>query len=198
MQFDTTTSALIAMDFQSTIQGTLPDAGTVTRQAAAAIAATRAAGARTGFVRVAFTRDELSAFPPHSAMGQRMNAIADKVLADAPMTQVDPQLEPRESDISVRKRRVGPFSTTDLDAQLRAAGIDTLILAGIHTSGCVLSAVREAFDLDYRVVVLADACADPDPAMHDFLVEKLLPKQATVMTVADYIAAIGASARQLA
>jgi nicotinamidase-related amidase len=44
------------------------------------------------------------------------------------------KLRPAHGEIVVRKMRVGPFSTTDLRAQLRKAGIDTLLLAGIRTS----------------------------------------------------------------
>ena len=85
----------------------------------------------------------------------------------------------------------GRFRQPILTRKLRARGIDTLVLSGIHTSGCVLTAVREAHDLDYRVIVLADACADPDAQMHDVLIAKVLPKQAEVMTVDDYVAALG-------
>lgn len=87
-------------------------------------------------------------------------------------------------DIVVRKTRVGSFSTTNLDLQLKSAGIDTLILTGVHTSGVILTTVREAHDLDYRVIVLSDACADPDPEIHEFLVTRILPKQALVCSSA--------------
>ena len=82
-------------------------------------------------------------------------------------------------------QRVGAFSTTDLDAQLRGRGIDTLILAGISTSGVVLSTVRDASDRDYRVLVLADATADPDPGVHEFLIGRIFPRQADVITVGE-------------
>jgi nicotinamidase-related amidase len=193
MQFNPPATALVAMDFQPNIQASAANSSEVTSRAAEAIATIRKAGGHAAFVRVAFTLDELAAFPAHSVMGQRMKSVADKVLADAPATQLDPRLGAREGDISVRKRRVGPFSTTDLDAQLKAAGVDTLVLAGIQTSGCVLTAVREASDLDYRLIVLSDACADPDAEMHAFLLNRVFPRQASVMTLADYTAAIGAA-----
>jgi nicotinamidase-related amidase len=85
----------------------------------------------------------------------------------------------------VRKTRVGAFSTTDLDQQLNDRGITTLILAGVSTSGVVLSTVREAADRDYRIYVLADASADRDPHVHAVLTEKVLPMQAHLITVAD-------------
>jgi nicotinamidase-related amidase len=51
-----------------------------------------------------------------------------------------------------------PFVGTDLETLLRANGIDTLVLAGVHSSGVVLSTVRRAGDLDYRLVVVRDCC----------------------------------------
>ena len=81
--------------------------------------------------------------------------------------------------------RVGAFSTTDLDQQLKDRGITTLIRAGVSTSGVVLSTVREAADRDYHIYVLADASADRDPHVHAVLTEKVLPMQAYLITVAD-------------
>ncbi len=81
----------------------------------------------------------------------------------------------------VRKTRVGPFGTTDLDTQLRDRGLDTLLLAGISTSGVVLSAVRDGHDRDYRLIVISDLCADPEPDIHAFLVERIFPRQAEVI-----------------
>src|SRR5204862_162672 len=79
---------------------------------------------------------------------------------------------PAPSDILVTKRRVSAFSGSDLDVVLRAANIDTLVLTGIATSGVVLSTLRQAADLDYRLVVLADACLDGDADVHRVLTEK--------------------------
>jgi len=85
----------------------------------------------------------------------------------------------------VRKTRVGAFSTTDLDAQLKARSVTTLILTGISTSGVVLSTVRDAADRDYRLFVVADATADPQPDVHAMLIDKVFPGQAQVIEVAD-------------
>jgi len=49
----------------------------------------------------------------------------------------------------------------------------------------VLSTVVEAHDLDYRVLVLFDGCADTDPEVHAFLLDRIFPRRATVLTVAD-------------
>ena len=118
-------------------------------------------------------------------MGQRVGTAPQAFHNDSPNTAVHDRVAPEPGDIIVRKVRVGAFSTTDLDAQLRERDIDTLILAGISTSGVVLSTVRDAHDRDYRVVVLADATADPDAEVHAFLTERIFPRQADVITVAE-------------
>jgi nicotinamidase-related amidase len=117
----------------------------------------------------------------------------DRMHADSPATAVHERVAPQDGDIVVRKVRVGAFSTTDLDAQLRARGIDTLLLAGVSTSGVVLSTIRDAADKDYRVVVLADLCADLDPQVHATLTEKVFPRQADVVTSAELAGLLGAA-----
>jgi nicotinamidase-related amidase len=92
----------------------------------------------------------------------------------------------------VVKKRVSAFTGSDLEVLLRSAGVDHLVLAGIATSGVVLSTVREAADRDYRLTVLADACADNDPEVHRVLVEKVFPRQAEVTVVADWAGAVAA------
>jgi len=60
------------------------------------------------------------------------------------------------------------------------------VLTGIATSGVVLSTLRQAADLDYRLVVLAAACADADPEVHRVLTTKVFPRQAEVLTVEEW------------
>ena len=111
----------------------------------------------------------------------------DAMTQDHPATQVHAALERRPDEPVVLKRRVSAFSGSDLDVLLRAAGADTLVLAGIATSGVVLSTLRQAADLDYRLVVLADACADRDPEVHRVLTEKVFPRQALVTATDEWI-----------
>ena len=54
------------------------------------------------------------------------------------------------------------------------------------TSGVVLSTLRQAADLDYRLTVLTDACYDPDPEIHRVLTEKVFPRQADVITIDEW------------
>lgn len=78
-------------------------------------------------------------------------------------------LVPKEGDRLLYKDRIGAFSTTGLDVLLRQSGRDILIVAGVATSGTVLSTTRMGFDLGYRMVVAEDACSDPEDAVHALL-----------------------------
>ncbi len=108
-----------------------------------------------------------------------------------PETEIHSAVTPKPGEVVVTKRRTGPFSTTDLDSILKDKGIETLVLMGISTSGCVLSTVRWAADIDYRMIVLADCCADRDEEVHRVLTEKIFPRQATVVTSREFLQAMG-------
>ena len=105
-------------------------------------------------------------------------------------TEVHPAVAPKPGDVVVTKHRVSAFFGTDLDMVLRANGIETLVLSGIATSGVVLSTIRHAADADYRLVVVSDCCADPDPEVHRVLTEKVFARPATVTTADGVIAAL--------
>jgi nicotinamidase-related amidase len=178
-------TALLVMDYQPGILGMLPDADALLDRAAAAIATVRGLGGTIGYVRVAFEDDDIAAMPATSAMRARIAGRGQAMHADSPATAVHERVAPMDGDIVVRKTRVGPFSTTDLHDQLADRGIDTLLLAGVSTSGVVLSTVRDAADRDYRLVVIADLCADPDALVHSTLLERVFPRQADVVPSAE-------------
>ena len=91
-------------------------------------------------------------------------------------------MAPEDGDIVVRKHRVGPFfnAPEDVHAIFKECGIDTLLLGGVSTGGAVLATVVQASDLDYRLFVMEDACADSSKETHDFLL-KFFTKRATVI-----------------
>jgi nicotinamidase-related amidase len=180
---DPSKTALLVMDYQNGIIPMAPNPEQLLVGAREAIALMRSHGATIGYVRVGFA----DASEIGGAMGKRVGGIAalEHFHADHANTQIHADLAPEDGDIVVRKVRVGPFGSTDLHEQLQARGIDTLVLAGISTSGVVLSAVRDAHDRDYRLIVLADLCADRDPEVHEVLVGKVFPGQAEVIGAAE-------------
>lgn len=183
---DPSRTALLVMDYQNGIVGMVENGAQLVSQAADLIDSFRADGGTIGYVRVAFADGEIENAPASSGMARNVTPERRAMMhADAPATQIHEGIAPRDGDIVVRKQRVGAFSTTDLHEQLQARGIDTLLLAGISTSGCVHSTVLDAFDRDYRVVVLADACADPDQEVHNFLLQRVFTKRGEVIEVGD-------------
>jgi len=107
-----------------------------------------------------------------------------------PEREIHPAIAPQPGEPVLTKRRTGPFSTTNLDEVLKKQGIETLALMGISTSGCVLSTVRWAADIDYRLIVLSDCCADRDDEVQRVLMEKVFPRQASVVTAQEFIQAV--------
>jgi nicotinamidase-related amidase len=178
-------TALLVMDYQGGVLDRLSDADVLLARTADAISYVRGQGGYVGYVRVAFEDADFDAIPATSMMGTRVAAMGQRFHVDSPVTAIHEQVAPEPGDIVVRKTRVGAFSTTNLDKQLRQRGIDTLLLAGLSTSGVLLSTVRDASDRDYRVFVLADLSADPEPDVHEFLTQRIFPRQSHVITSAD-------------
>lgn len=114
--------------------------------------------------------------------------------ADDPGAAIHPDAAPAQGEIVVHKNRVSAFAGNNLQQILDAQDIGHLVLAGIATSGVVLSTALQAADLDYRTTVLSDACADPDPAVHRTLVDDVFPRRGEVVTVEEWARALdGAS-----
>jgi nicotinamidase-related amidase len=176
---------LLLMDFQHGIVESLgsPD---VVEAADRAAKAARNAGIPVMFVRVGFRPGYPEVSPANQSFAAAREA-GDAYHEGHPATQVHAALAPQPGEPVIVKRRVSAFSGSDLDVLLRAAGADTLVLAGIATSGVVLSTVRQAADLDYRLIVLADACADRDEEVHRVLTGKVFPRQALVTTAEEWI-----------
>lgn len=188
------TTAVLFMDFQGGTLARIADQSeALLGRAAAVLESARSAGALVGHVRVAFRPGYPEISPKNVAFAQLK--ASGMLLADAPESQIVSALAPRVDEPVFVKRRVGPFSTTDIEAVLRAGGIGKLVLLGFSTSGVVLSTVRHAADADYEIVVVKDGCADQDEEVHRVLMDKVFPRQATVTTAQEVIAALGANAQ---
>jgi len=179
-----TGTALLVMDVQRGIVERFADDPGYLDRLGAAIAKARAAAIPIIYVTISFRHGH----PEISARNKSFSAImtAGGLTHDDPATHIHPAVEPQQGDVVVIKRRVSAFTGSDLEVLLRGLGIDTLVLTGIATSGVVLSTLRQAADLDYQLVVLSDACLDRDLEVHRVLTEKVFPRQADVLPVADW------------
>ena len=180
---------LLIMDFQQSIVDRVGGQDVVDA-ASRAVDAARDEGIPVMFVRVAFRPGFPEISPANATFSALSSQGGEAYHQDHPATQVHADLAPRDGEPVVLKRRVSAFTGSDLGVLLRGAGADHLVLAGISTSGVVLSTLRQAADLDYRLTVLADACADPDEEVHRVLTGKVFPRQATVTTADEWIASL--------
>ncbi|MEZ7215307.1 cysteine hydrolase family protein [Klebsiella spallanzanii] len=181
-------SALLVMDFQEIILNNYlskESAEGVLRNTASLISGARAAGVPVIYVSVGFRKG----YPEVS----KNNAIFSTVkeygifITGSDGAAIHADVAPTDDEPVIIKRRVGAFTFTDLEMILRSQGIEMLILTGITTSGVVLSTVRQAFDLDYSLVVAEDCCSDPDSDISAFLLEKIIPQHALVLNSAQII-----------
>lgn len=184
-------TAVIAMDFQNQIIEMAPmmqERGSLAK-VRRVLDAARGAGVKVGYVVVRFR----PGYPEVSDRNMRFkaNKEAGRLQEGTPGAEIPADLSPRSDEPVFVKKRVGPFTTTDIDTWLRANNVTKLVLMGIATSGVVLSTVRHASDLDFELIVLEDCCGDRDPEAHTCLIERIFPSQATIASADDFLAAVG-------
>jgi nicotinamidase-related amidase len=84
-----------------------------------------------------------------------------------PGQEIIPELAPEAGDLIVQKYRSSGFWGTNLDMLLRSNAIETVIMTGCTTEGCVESTARDALFNDYYVVLPEDCVASDDPRQHE-------------------------------
>lgn len=182
-------TALLLMDLQAGHLSHVPD--TYLPHAVRALHTARAAGVPVLHVALRLRPGHTDAHPRNKVFG----ALPPHLFtADDPGAAIHPDVAPADGEIVVHKNRISAFAGNDLRQVLAAQGIEHLVLAGIATGGIVLSTALQAVDLDYQVTVLSDACADPNPALHDTLVHDVLARRGEVTTVEEWGRALGAGA----
>jgi nicotinamidase-related amidase len=193
LSLDRGRTAVLVMDYENDILGMVPEKAQapLLDRASAILKGAREAHLPIIYVVVRFR----NGYPEVSRQNKRFNTLKEsgRLQEGTPGAEIHARVAPQPGDIVVTKRRVGAFSTTDLESILRANHITTLVMLGISTSGVVLSTVRWAADMDYQLVVISDACADFDDEVHRVLTEKVFPGQATVLTTQAFIQALGSS-----
>ena len=83
-----------------------------------------------------------------------------------PWIEVDPRLAPAPGEQVLEKQWASGFFKTSLDESLRSLGVDSLVITGLTTSGCVRATVLDGLQYDFRVVVPTEAVGDRNPDAH--------------------------------
>jgi len=193
LQLDPRRTALLAMDLQTGVVSVYVKDPSFLSRAAQVIADARAARVPVVYVKVAFRPGVPEASPRNKLLSTVKASPQHQRFFQNESGAIHAALAPHDGDVVVTKSRIGAFAGTDLDLLLRAKDIDTIALFGIATSGVVLSTALQAIDLDYRVIVINDCCADDDADLHACVVDTLLTRYAIVASAADVSRALIAS-----
>ncbi len=116
----------------------------------------------------------------------------NKLLPGSPWVDVDPRLAPLDKEHVIEKCWASGFFGTDLDQRLREQGVDSLVVTGLTTSGCVRATAVDGLQYDYRVVVPREAVGDRNAQAHEANLFDLHAKYADVMALQDVLEAITA------
>lgn len=101
--------------------------------------------------------------------------------------QVDPALGRLDTEPLIEKHWASAFHKTDLDQQLKGLGVDSLVVTGLTTSGCVRASAVDGLQNDYQVVVAREAVGDRNLDAHTANLFDLNAKYADVQAVAEII-----------
>lgn len=93
--------------------------------------------------------------------------ILKKMIEGEPLAEIVPQLPPADSDIIIIKQYASAFFGTSLVATLTSMGIDTLILTGCSTSGCIRASAVDGMQYGFRVIVPRECVGDRHPGPHE-------------------------------
>ncbi len=116
----------------------------------------------------------------------------DLLKPDSHWIEVDPRLERLAGERIVEKQWASGFFKTNLDDSLRALGVDSLVVTGLTTSGCVRATAVDGLQYDYKVVVPAEAVGDRNPDAHRANLFDLNAKYVDVLDLASVLTIIEA------
>ena len=181
-------AAVLSMDLQRAIVAIYTkDDGRLIERAAEVLRNARTQRMSVIHVQVGFRPGLPEIGSRNSLFSAIKNSAQHRQVFEGAAGAIHPSVSPEGDDIIVVKHRVSAFVGTDLEMILRAKDIDTLILFGVATSGVVLSTLLHAVDADYRVIVVSDCCADLDSEVHACLVNRIFPRQATVISADEFL-----------
>lgn len=109
---------------------------------------------------------------------------------DSKWVRFDSRLPIEETDLQVEKRHASSFHGTELDKWLKARDVDSVVVTGLTTSGCVRATAVDGLQNNYRVLVPEEACGDRDEQAHEANLYDLNAKYADVVSVSDVLASL--------
>ncbi|MGY1669486.1 isochorismatase family protein [Geodermatophilus sp. SYSU D00710] len=163
----------------------LPDPGPAVEATAALVAAARSAGHPVVWTAVRYTRG----LADGGLFVRKVPALA-AFAEDAPGEWGELALKPDPGEPVVVKQYASAFFGTTLAPTLTGLGVDTVVVAGVSTSGCVRATAMDALNSGFRPQVVRQACADRTPALHENNLADLDAKYADVVDLTEALTAL--------
>lgn len=114
--------------------------------------------------------------------------LSNLLVAGSAVTQIDPRIAPDAEDIVIDKTVPSAFFDSPLRQMLYGLGVDSAVVVGFTTSGCVRASAVDAMQCNFKLVVVREACGDRDPQAHESNLRDLDLKYGDVMSCNDFMA----------
>jgi maleamate amidohydrolase len=126
---------------------------------------------------------------------EKIPSLRELLLDDPATSEFDPRIAPADGDTVIAKKFPSAFFGTSLASMLVALGVDTLVLSGCSTSGCIRATAIDAVSNGYRVIVPEEAVADRVPGPHYANLFDIDAKYGDVLPLAEVLEPLAAGGR---
>lgn len=140
------------------------------------------AAARTAGLPIAFSRIVYPDGAPPTVFQQKVPSLA-ALVAGSPQIEIVPSLAPQRGELIVDKQAPSMFFSTALQAWLTARQIDSLLVTGCTTSGCVRATVVDAMSFNHRCFVVKACVGDRSITSHESSLFDMRQKYADISTL---------------
>ncbi len=205
---DPARTALVVVDMQTAfLKPGLPSEVPMAREIVPNInrlaAAFRATGGSVVWVTTTFDENiftEWSSFLGGTVSPEMAKRIARQLMEGAEGHPLWPDMEAEDGDMRSVKRRFSAFiqGSSDIEAQLRSRGIDTLAVTGTLTNVCCEATARDAMMRNFHVIMVTDGNATYTDAIHNASLTSMSINFADVMTTDEVIGALAGAPAQAA
>jgi nicotinamidase-related amidase len=136
------------------------------------------------------------ASPDEARVFRRKLPVLDELAVNGRWAAINPRVAPIPGEIILRKTVPSAFFDSPLRGLLRDQAVDSVVVCGFSTSGCVRATALDALQCDLRVIVVDDACGDRDRVAHEYNLRDITLKIGDVMNTNEVRAALGDAAQQ--
>ena len=184
--------AIVAVDFQLAFcdpafaTGRSEHIASAVAKAEGVLSAGRAAGIPIVHTAVAWSHDD-------EFVKWKMPSLRD-IAPDSPAASTVPQLW-GDSDIYLITQDPSAFFATPLSTILRNRAVDTVLIMGVTTSGCVRASIIDSFSYGFKTIVVEDACGDQEAGPHDDNMRDVSRRYVDLISSADAISQLASMSR---